>query len=107
MSVLYLGLAIALEVSGTISMKLSEGLTRLYPTIAMVVLYTGSFAFLALTLKRLEVSTVYAIWSGVGTALIAVIGVAYFNESLTTLKVASIAMIILGVVGLNLTGDVR
>lgn len=54
MSVPYLGLAIVLEVSGTISMKLSEGLTRLQPTIAMVVLYIGSFAFLVLTLKRLD-----------------------------------------------------
>jgi len=55
-------------------------------------------------LKRIDVGVVYAIWSGVGTALIATIGILWFKEPVTLIKIASIALIILGVVGLNLGG---
>jgi small multidrug resistance pump len=55
-----------------------------------------------LALKRLDLSVTYAIWSGVGTALAALIGIAYFREPLTLIKVASLALVILGVVGLSL-----
>jgi small multidrug resistance pump len=56
----------------------------------------------SLALKRLELSTAYAIWSGVGTALAATIGIAYFREPLTLFKLASLALVILGVIGLSL-----
>ena len=104
MTWLYLVLAILLEVSGTTCMKLSEGFTRMVPSILLVVFYTLSFGMLTLALKKIDVSVAYAIWSGVGTALIATIGVLWFKEPATGLKVISLGLIIIGVVGLNLSG---
>ena len=101
---IYLGFAILFEVAGTTSMKLSEGFSKLLPSILMVVFYIVSFALMALALKKLEVGMTYAIWAGLGTALIAVIGVLYFKEPMSALKAASILLIIAGVVGLNLSG---
>jgi small multidrug resistance pump len=101
---LYLLLAILFEVSGTTCMKLSQGFTRLWPSIGLGVFYAASLTFLTLALKRIDVSVAYAVWSGLGTALIAIIGVAAFREPLTAVKVGSIVLIILGVVGLNLGG---
>ena len=104
MTWLYLVLAILLEVSGTTCMKLSEGFTRMVPSILLVVFYTLSFGMLTLALKKIDVSVAYAIWSGVGTALIASIGVLWFKEPATALKLISLGLIIIGVVGLNLGG---
>ena len=104
MTWLYLVLAILLEVSGTTCMKLSEGFTRMVPSILLVVFYTLSFGMLTLALKRIDVSVAYAIWSGVGTALIASIGVLWFREPATAMKLISLGLIIMGVVGLNLSG---
>lgn len=107
MSWIYLLLAIVFEVAGTTSLKLSEGLTNPVPSVAMLVLYGLSFASLAFALKQLEVGVVYAIWAGIGTAAITLIGVWWFQESLTLSKVISIGLIIAGVVGLNLAGGSR
>ena len=104
MTWLYLVLAILLEVSGTTCMKLSEGFTRMVPSILLVVFYTLSFGMLTLALKKIDVSVAYAIWSGVGTALIATIGVLWFKEPATAMKLISLGLIIMGVVGLNLSG---
>lgn len=103
MSWLYLILAIVLEVSGTTCMKVSHGFTRLVPSVLMFVLYGLSLSSLTLALKRIEVSVAYAVWSAVGTALIATIGIVWFRETLNLLKVASLALIIIGVVGLHLS----
>ena len=94
--------AIALEVAGTTSMKLSQGFTRLVPSVLLFVCYVASFVALTLALKKIEVSVAYAVWAGVGTALVAAIGIVYFREELTALKLISILLIIVGVVGLNL-----
>lgn len=99
---LYLLLAILFEVAGTTSMKLSNGFTHLTPSIFIFVFYALSFTFLTLTLKRLDVSLAYAIWSGLGTLLIALIGVSYFNEPMSILKGISLSLIIVGVIGLRL-----
>jgi small multidrug resistance pump len=104
MTWLYLTLAILLEVSGTTCMKLSQGFTKLVPSVLLFVFYTLSMGMLTLALKRIDVSVAYAVWSGVGTALIATIGVLWFKEPLTALKLISIGLIIIGVVGLNLSG---
>jgi small multidrug resistance pump len=104
LSWLYLGAAILLEVSGTVSMKFSDGFSRLAPTVAMFVLYGLSLGAMNMALKQIDVSIVYAVWSGVGTALISTIGIFWFHEPVTTLKMASIFLIIVGVVGLNLKG---
>ena len=102
----YLVVAVVLEVSGTTSMKLSEGFTRLLPSILIFVFYGCSFFFLTLVLKHIEVSVAYAVWSGLGTALIAAIGILYFKEAITFVKLVSLLLIVLGVVGLNLSSVV-
>jgi len=99
----YLVLAIILEVAGTTAMKLSEGFSKIGPSIAMIVFYIASLFALTLALKKIDVSVAYAIWAGVGTSLIAIIGIIYFKEPLTLIKAISIALIIIGVVGLNLS----
>ena len=99
----YLAMAILLEVMGTTCMKLSEGFTRIVPSVLVFVLYMVSFAFMILALKKMELGVVYAIWAGLGTALIAVIGIAWFQESVSLLKIVSILFIVLGVVGLRLS----
>lgn len=100
----YLILAILFEVSGTTCMKLSQGFTKTVPSILLFVFYTLSFGMLTLALKKLDVSVAYAVWSGMGTALIATIGVLWFKEPVTALKLISLGLIIIGVVGLNLSG---
>lgn len=104
---LWLFLAITLEVAATILMKYTEGFTRLGPTIGMLVLYGLSLAPLARVLKELEVGAVYAIWSALGTAAVALLGILFFHEPASALKFFSIALIIVGVVCLNLSGAHR
>jgi small multidrug resistance pump len=99
-----LSLAILSEVVATVFLKFTDGFTNLAPSIVVVVGYALSFWLLALILQDLDIGFVYAVWSGAGTALIAVIGIFAFGEAATALKVASIALIILGVIGLNLGG---
>jgi small multidrug resistance pump len=99
---LYLGLTILFEVAGTTCMKLSQGFSQVWPSIGMAVFYGASLTFLTLTLKTLDVSIAYAIWSGAGTALIASIGMLWFKEPVTVLKLVSIGLIIAGVAGLKL-----
>jgi small multidrug resistance pump len=100
----YLVLAILSEVAGTVCMKLSAGFTKTIPSVLMWVFYAVCFAFLALTLKKIDVGVAYAIWSGVGTALIATVGIIYFREPLTMMRAIGLITIIAGVVILNLTG---
>ncbi|MFZ5865284.1 MAG: DMT family transporter [Thermodesulfobacteriota bacterium] len=100
---IYLIIAILFEVAGTTSMKLSDGLTKLLPSILIFVFYSVSFTALTLCLRHLDVSVAYAVWSGLGTALIAAIGMAYFKEPLTIFKVFSIGLIVVGVICLNLS----
>jgi small multidrug resistance pump len=99
----YLAMAILLEVMGTTCMKLSEGFTRLTPSVLVFVLYGVSFSFMILALKKMELGVVYAIWAGLGTALIALIGIVWFQESVSLMKIVSILFIVLGVVGLRLS----
>jgi small multidrug resistance pump len=82
-------------------MKASEGLSRFLPSLFIFVCYVLSLIFLTLSLRKLEIGLVYAIWSGIGTALITAIGVVYFKESLSLIKILSILLIIFGVIGLN------
>jgi small multidrug resistance pump len=93
--------AIVLEIAGTTSMKLSHGFSRTLPSVLLFLFYGLSFALMTVAVKRIDVSVSYAIWSGVGTTLITLIGVAWFGESLTRVQLASIALIIAGVVGLR------
>lgn len=99
-----LACAIVLEVCGTISMKYSEGFTKLLPSVLLFVFYAASFTALTFALRKIDVSVAYAIWSGLGTALIFIIGILFFKESVSPLKVLSLLLIITGVVGLKLSG---
>lgn len=101
---IFLVLAILFEVAGTTSMKLSEGFSRLIPSILLFVFYAASFVAVTFALEKIDISVAYAIWSGVGTALIAIVGILFFRETVTVLKIVSIILIIIGVVGLNLAG---
>ncbi|MFJ6567255.1 DMT family transporter [Streptomyces sp. NPDC091292] len=96
--------AIAAEVGATTAMKYSEGFSRLWPSVVTVAGYVIAFALLAQTLKTVSVGTAYAIWAGVGTAVIASIGMVFLGEALTAAKVAGIALVIAGVVLLNIGG---
>lgn len=101
---IYLAAAIVLEVAGTTCMKLSEGFTRWVPAALMGICYIACFGMLTLALKKFDVSVTYAIWAGAGTALISAVGVIWFKEPVSFLKIVSVLLIIAGVVGLNLAG---
>ncbi|MER5917467.1 multidrug efflux SMR transporter [Streptomyces sp. NPDC001982] len=104
MGYLLLAGAIAAEVTATTAMKYSEGFSRLWPSLLTALGYLVSFLLLAQTLKTVSIGTAYAIWSGVGTATIAVLGLMLFGEGLSVTKVAGIVLIVGGVVVLNLGG---
>ena len=104
MTALLLSAAITAEVIATVSLKASDGFSRPLPSAITVAGYLISFWLLALVLKELSVGTTYAIWSAVGTAAVAVIGIAAYGESASLLKIASLGLIVLGVIGLNAAG---
>jgi small multidrug resistance pump len=101
---LLLAIAILSEVLGTAYLKVSDGFTKFWPSVVVVVAYAISFVFLALTLRELSLGFTYAVWAGIGTALIAVVGVIAFGDTLTAVGVAGIALVIAGVALLNLSG---
>jgi len=98
----WLLVAIVLEVCGTTSMKLSQGFTQLAPSIAIGVFYAASIASLTFAVRTLDLSVAYAIWSGLGTGLIALIGFVGFGEPATPAKLAGIGLVIAGVALLRL-----
>ena len=106
-AMLFLALAICLEIAGTTSMKLSQGFSQLYPSLLILVFYAASLGALNMALVRIDVGVAYAIWSGVGTAMIAVIGIVVFKEEVSVVKVISLSLIIMGVIGLNLSPGVH
>ena len=104
MPYILLAFAIIAEVLGTTSLKFSDGFTRLWPSVGTVVGYAISFYLLALTLRHISIGTAYAIWSAVGTALIAAIGIVFLHEAATVAKMVGIGLVIVGVVVLNVSG---
>jgi small multidrug resistance pump len=104
MGYLLLAGAIAAEVAATTARKYSDGFSRLWPSLLTALGYLVSFALLAQTLKSVSMGTAYAIWAGVGTAAIVTIGILFLGEGMTAVKAAGIALIIVGVVVLNLGG---
>lgn len=99
---LYLGLAIVCEVIATSALKSSNGFSRLLPSVIVVVGYSVAFYSLSLALRTLPVGVAYAIWAGVGIALIAVIGLLVYGQSLDLAAVAGIGLIVAGVLVLTL-----
>lgn len=98
---LYLGAAIVLEVVATSFLKASEGFTNLWPSLATVAGYAGSFYLLSLTLKVLPVGVVYALWSGTGIVLTAIVAWIVFKQRLDAAAIVGMALIVAGVVVLN------
>jgi small multidrug resistance pump len=98
-------IAIAFEVAGTTALKLSEGLENLLFFTGALIFYGISFFFLSLALKAISISVAYAIWSGLGTVLVTVIGFMIFKDPVSVPRLAFIALIIAGCMGLNLLGD--
>ena len=102
MAWLFLAIGIVFEVLGTVMMKYADGFTKLWPSVFVFLFYGMSLVSLVFVLKKLEVSIAYAIWASCGTALIAVIGIVWFKEPVSVIKLVSIALIIVGIIGLEM-----
>jgi small multidrug resistance pump len=102
---LILFFAIVFEVAGTLTLKFTEGMTRLWPTVLMFAFYLVSLFGLSVAVSRIPVGTAYAVWSGVGTLMVAVMGVFWLKEQVTVLRSVSMLLIVIGVAGLYLTGS--
>lgn len=105
MPYVFLCLAVVAEVIATSLLKSTEGFTRLWPTVLCLAGYGGAFYLLTLAIQRgMSVGVGYALWSGLGTTLIVLIGALYLHEPLSAIKLAGIGLIVAGVVVLNLEG---
>ncbi|MFJ7887387.1 DMT family transporter [Lysinibacillus xylanilyticus] len=101
----FLFISIISEVFASSMLKLTNGFKRLFPSIGVVAGYGTAFYFFSLTLQSLAISTAYAIWAGIGTALTAIIGIVFYKELFNLKKIIGILLIIVGVVILNLAGS--
>jgi quaternary ammonium compound-resistance protein SugE len=102
MSWLFLFVAGLFEVAWAIGLKYTEGFTRLMPSILTVTAMTLSIVLLGLALRALPVGTAYAVWTGIGAVGTAALGIYLFDEPAGAARLASIAMIVAGIVGLKL-----
>ena len=105
MSWVILFFAIVFEVAGTLTLKFTEGMTRLWPTVLMFAFYLVSLFGLSTAVSKIPVGTAYAVWSGVGTLMVAVLGILWLKEQVTLLRSVSMLLIVIGVAGLYLTGS--
>jgi quaternary ammonium compound-resistance protein SugE len=96
-----------LETGFAVCLKLSHGFTRLWPTVAFCAFALGSFGLLTLSLRRLEVGPAYAVWTGIGAAGTAVYGMLFLGDVVSALKLASISLVVIGLVGLQFSGSVH
>jgi len=104
MAWILLSIAIAAEILGTLSLKASDGLSKLWPSLGVLLGYALAFSLMAFSLKKLDVGITYAIWSGVGIIGAAIGGVIFFNQHLSRMTIIGMAIIIVGVVVMNLGG---
>ncbi len=93
-----------LETAFAVSLKLSDGFSRLVETVLFLVFSLGSFGLLSLALRSLPVGTAYAVWTGIGAAGTALVGIVALGESATALRIGAIALIVVGVVLLQQAG---
>lgn len=100
---LLLVFAIGAEVTGTLGLRASEGLAKLAPSLLGFAGYAVALTLLALALREIEVGVAYAIWSALGTALIVVGGLVLFEETMSGLRLASLGLLVVGVVGVRLS----
>jgi small multidrug resistance pump len=105
MTWLLLAIAIAAEVTATIALRLSEGFSKPVPTVVMAVGYIASLVLLSMALERgMTIGIAYAVWAAAGVALVALVGAAFLDESLTGMQVGGLALVIAGVAALELGG---
>ncbi|MVU83112.1 QacE family quaternary ammonium compound efflux SMR transporter [Nocardia sp. ET3-3] len=105
MTLLLLGLAIACEVTATVSLKISEGFSKLVPSVIVVIGYGAAFYFLSQALKRgMAIGVAYGIWSAVGVVAVATIGALFLDEHVTPMQIGGIVLVIAGVLALELGG---
>lgn len=104
MAWLFLAIAIGAEITATTALKYSNGFAKMGPTIIVIAGYSIAFFMLGQALKTMDVGIAYAIWAGLGTAIVAVIGIVLLGEPISAMKVLGIAMVIGGVVALNIGG---
>ncbi|MEN1936731.1 multidrug efflux SMR transporter [Paenibacillus sp. 102] len=102
---IFLAIAIVSEVFGTSMLKVSNGFTKVLPSIGVVLGFASAFFFLSKALQHIQLSTAYAIWSGVGTALTALIGVLVWKDVFTWQTAVGLILIIGGVAVLNMSGS--
>lgn len=100
-----LSISIISEVCGTTMLKLSEGFTNIYPSIGVIISFAIAFYCLSVCLRTIPLSLAYAIWSGVGTALTALIGIIIWHDSFSMITLLGLVLIIGGVVLLNVSKD--
>jgi small multidrug resistance pump len=98
MPYVYLAISIIAEVIGTSALKASEGFTKLWPSVVVVVGYGVAFHFLSLTLKTIPIGVAYAIWAGAGISLVAIVGWVLFEQKLDAAAIIGMCLIITGVV---------
>ncbi|MEU6132070.1 multidrug efflux SMR transporter [Saccharopolyspora sp. NPDC047091] len=94
-----------LEAGWAISLKLSDGFSKLWPSVSFLVLAAVSFSGLAWAMRTLPAGPAYAVWTGIGAALTAVIGMLWLGDAVSVLKIVSLVLIVAGVIGLNLAGS--
>ena len=93
-----------LETGFAVCLKLSDGFSKVWPTVGFATFALGSFGLLTLSLKTLDVGPAYAVWTGIGAAGAATVGMIFLGDGVSTLKLVSIALVLAGVIGLNLSG---
>lgn len=98
---LLLALGIAFEIIALVFMKKSEGFTKLGPILFVFLFYTMALGCLILVLRKMDTSVAYAIWASAGILIMAIVGIFFLNEPVTIIKVVSILLIVLGVIGLE------
>lgn len=103
--ILFLAGAILFEVIGSTMLKFSNGFTIMLPSLGVILGFMTSFTFFGYALKSIPLSTAYAVWAGVGTALTACVGVILFQENINLLKILALLTIIAGIVFLNKSKD--
>ena len=102
MAWLVLAAAGLLEIGWAIGLKYTEGFTRLWPSVFTILAMVVSLGLLGIAMKSLPVGTAYAVWMGIGAAGTVILGIFLFDESTSLLRLASVALILLGAVGLKL-----
>ncbi|MCG0589197.1 multidrug efflux SMR transporter [Bacillus velezensis] len=104
MAYLYLVLAISGELIGSSLLKASEGFSKIFPTVGLIISFIVSFFFLSLAMKTIPLNTAYALWSGIGIVATTIISILVWKEKINVASVTGIALILVGVVILNLFG---